>query len=235
MLGRRGVSFQLSTRVGRLDAYPPMYPGRRPAWFRDESSRPPPFLRTYDEPMPILQRETDIHPANLLDENNLVLGEGAWWAMYTLARREKELMRRLLAMDVPFYCPLIPQKNRTRTGRIRTAHLPLFPGYVFVHGDDEQRVSALKSNCISQTVRVPDSQHLLGDLRQIQSLIAADVRLTIESRIQPGQWVRVKTGPLRGVEGVVLKRHSGDRLLVSVRFLQRGASMAMNDFMVEAI
>jgi hypothetical protein len=106
---------------------------------------------------------------------------------------------------------------------------------VFVQADAEQRLLALTSNCISQTIPVADADELLRDLHQIRLLIEANVPLSPESRIQPGHRVRVRSGCLRGIEGTVLKRQSGDRLLVSVHFLQQGASVALGDFELERI
>lgn len=182
--------------------------------------------------MPILPRETDIHPLNLLDDEPR---NATWWLFYTLSRREKDLMRRLIAMDIPFYGPLIARKTRSPSGRVRTSHVPLFPGYVFVQGDDEDRQQALTTNCVSRTIPVTDSQSLLKDLKQIHCLIESETPLAPESRIKPGTLVRIKSGPLTGVEGMVSKRHNGDRLLIVVRFLQQGASISMDDFQVEAI
>ncbi len=51
--------------------------------------------------MPILSKEPDIYPTNLLDTNTAA--EQPWWAMYTLARQEKKLMRMLAQSDVAFY------------------------------------------------------------------------------------------------------------------------------------
>jgi transcription antitermination factor NusG len=186
--------------------------------------------------MPILEREIDLFPDDLLELAPLGSTESdRWWAMYTLARREKELMRRLRAMEIPFYCPLLPRRSRSRAGRVRTSFCPLFSGYVFVRADADQRLLALTTNCISQTIPVADAEELLRDLRQIRVLIEANVPLSPESRIQPGHRVRVRRGCLRGIEGTVLKRQSGDRLLVSVHFLQQGASVALGDFDVECI
>jgi hypothetical protein len=47
--------------------------------------------------------------------------------------------------------------------------------------------------------------------------------------------VRIRTGPLAGMEGVVVKRRGGDRLLVVVKFLQQGASIQIEDFQVEPL
>ncbi len=187
--------------------------------------------------MPILPKETDVFPADLLTDSSLrlVVPEISWWAAYTMSRREKELMRRLHAMEVGFYCPLIPKRNRAPSGRIRTSYVPLFHGYVFFSGDDESRQMALSTQCISRTIPVVDPQQLVRDLHQIQQLVASGIPLSPESRIQPGSKVRVKSGPLMGVEGTVAKRHTGDRLIVAVSFLQQGASVVIDDFSVEAI
>ncbi|HEV3416244.1 MAG TPA: transcription termination/antitermination NusG family protein [Pirellulales bacterium] len=186
--------------------------------------------------MPILAKEPDIFPEHLLDatESVGITGE-PWWALYTLPRREKELMRRLRGLGIGFYSPIIEQRKRSPQGRIRKSYLPLFASYVFMHGGDEARQRALTTNCISRCLTVPDSDRLVDDLRQIRRLILANFPLTPESRIQPGTPVRVRSGPLMGVEGVVVRRQNKERLLVSVRFLQQGASALLEDFQVEAI
>jgi transcriptional antiterminator RfaH len=186
--------------------------------------------------MPILAKESDIFPEHLLDATESA-GTAAdpWWALYTLPRREKELMRRLRGLAIGFYSPIIEQRKRSPQGRIRKSYLPLFAGYVFMHGSDDARHRALTTNCISRCLTVPDHDRLVDDLRQIRRLILANVPLTPESRIQPGTPVRVRSGPLMGVEGVVVRRQNKERLLVSVRFLQQGASALLEDFQVEAI
>lgn len=86
--------------------------------------------------MPILPAEPDMYPPTLLEQESI---EPTWWAMYTLARREKELMRRLRALEIPFYAPLVSQRTRSPAGRTRQSYVPLFPGYVFVCGDSTAR------------------------------------------------------------------------------------------------
>ncbi len=190
----------------------------------------------FENEMPILDRETDVWPAELLDElTDDRLGESPWWAIYTLPRREKELMRRLRVMEIPFYAPVIESRKRSPQGRIRKSFIPLFASYVFVQGDGEARRQALTSNCISRTIEVHETQRLVADLRQIRRLIQAAVPLLAESRIQAGTPVRVRSGPLMGVEGVVVRRQNKERLLVAVKFLQQGASLLLEDFQVEPI
>jgi transcriptional antiterminator RfaH len=59
--------------------------------------------------------------------------------------------------------------------------------------------------------------------------------LTVERRLVSGQPVRIKVGPMKGIEGVVVSRRGQTRLLVSVAFMQQGASIEIDDFQVEPI
>ena len=178
--------------------------------------------------MPILPGEPDIYPAQLLEHVLDASGSDAqWWAMYTLARREKELMRRLRALEIPFYSPLVHKRTRSPGGRVRESYVPLFASYVFVHGNEQQRHQALTTNCISRMPeRARRAARLVHDLRQIRRLIELDAPLTIEARIEPGRRVRVRSGSMAGLEGTVVKRRGKDWLVVAVEFLQQGASRA---------
>jgi transcription antitermination factor NusG len=81
---------------------------------------------------------------------------------------------------------------------------------------------------------VPDQRQLRSDLRQLHHLIEIDAPLTVERRLEPGRRVRIKYGPMRGIEGVITQRRGGKRrLLVAVEFLQSGVSVEIDDFMVE--
>jgi len=185
--------------------------------------------------MPILPCEPDIFPADLLDEHILAEDRTPWWVLYTMSRREKHLMRRLVAAEIAFYAPLVNRRKRSPGGRLRTTYTPLFPSYVFLHADDEQRRAALATQCVSRCLNVPDAAGLLHDLRQIRRLLESAAPLTLETQLEPGRRIRVCSGALIGLEGTVLRRHGQRRLLVAVEFLQQGASVQIEDCAVEPI
>ncbi len=186
--------------------------------------------------MPILPREPDVFPEDLLDEARAAERPDArWWALYTLPRREKDLVRRLRSLGVWHYCPLVSRRSRSPQGRTRTAWVPLFGGYVFLLGAEDDRYRAMTTNCVSRCLEVPDGPQLAHDLRQIKRLVESGAPLTPEARIEPGTRVRIRSGSLAGIEGVVVGRRKSERLLVAVRFLQRGASVQLEDFQVEKI
>ena len=184
--------------------------------------------------MPVLEAEVSLYPVDLLHE---VLEDGQdreWWALMTRTRQEKAVARYLLAREIPFYLPLVSKDNFVRGRRLR-AHIPLFSNYLFLCGTPDDRVTALQSNRLSQTLPVVDQSGLRNDLSNIQRLIEAGVALTPEGRLQPGRRVRVRSGVMRGLEGVVTRRRSRSRLLVAVDFLQSGVSVEIDDCMLEPI
>jgi transcriptional antiterminator RfaH len=111
----------------------------------------------------------------------------------------------------------------------------VFTGYVFLFGTEEERVRSLTTNRVSRVLRVDAQEELLHDLSQVQQLIASDAPLTVERRLSAGRLVRIKQGPMAGLEGVVLSRRTRSRLLVAVRFLQQGVSIEIDDFLLEPI
>lgn len=186
--------------------------------------------------MPILARETELFPEGLLERPEVGTEEQVqWWVLYTLPRHEKELMRRLLGQSLSFYGPLLARRSRSPAGRMRTAHVPLFPSYVFLYGDTTERARALTSNCVSRWLAAPDGAALTRDLRQIHRLIQSGAPLTPEARLEPGARVRIRSGPLLGMEGVIVKRPGPLKLIVAVNFLQQGASLLIEDYQVEPI
>jgi transcription antitermination factor NusG len=191
--------------------------------------------------MPILKEETSLFPETLLDDDfpfdgGEVLWPGMrqWWVLHTRARQEKALARNLICFETPFFLPLVKKTCLVR-GRRVCAHLPLFPGYLFVFGTEDDRARSLRTNRVAQTLKVDEPARLVFDLRQIRRLIESNAPLTVESRLGPGHRVRVRKGPFAGLEGTVTRRRGKTRLIVVVDFLQQGASVEMEDFLVEPI
>ncbi len=122
--------------------------------------------------MPLLAKEPDIYPANLLETS--VATEKPWWAMYTLARQEKKLMRLLAKTDVPFYAPVIPGD----IVRPQAASAPVTSRYLRTmcsSADDEvARHSAVCTGCVSRWMPVGQPAELVEDLRQLHSLITME-------------------------------------------------------------
>ncbi len=190
--------------------------------------------------MPVCEQETTVFPADLLQMPEALTeaspggGLRQWWVLYTKSRQEKSLARDLLSYQIPFYLPLVKTNKVYRKWKVST-YLPLFSGYVFLFGSEEERGRSLTTNRLSRILPVQDGDSLRYDLHQLQLLIASGAPLTLEGRLAPGVRVRVRRGLLEGLEGTVLQRRGQTRLLVSVNFLQQGASVEIDDFMLERL
>jgi transcriptional antiterminator RfaH len=164
-------------------------------------------------------------------------GESAgrdWWVVYTKSRQAKALARDLWHREIPFYLPLV-RKNRISGRRSVESYAPLFGEYVFLFASPEERTDSLTTNRIVRILTVADPQRLQCELQDLHQLIDSDMSLTLEDRLPRGTRVRVCIGPLTGVEGTVLYRRSRCRLVVSIDFLQRAASVQIDEFMLEPV
>ena len=183
--------------------------------------------------MPILAQEPDLHPASFFDTDLNPETARQAWALYCLSNKEKALMRRLRALDIPHYGPLVAKRYRSPAGRVRTSYAPLFAGYVFLFGDEAQRYHAKCTGYVSRCIEVPDVVQLTDDLRQIHRLIEIGAPLTAEERLVPGMHVRIRSGSFAGFEGTIIERNKETRLMVAIDFLQQGASVLLDDCQVE--
>ena len=186
--------------------------------------------------MPILSQESDCFPDDLF-ENEMLLSDAnlSWWCVYTLSRREKDLARKLRVLKIAHFGPMIPKRYRSPSGRLRTSYIPLFPNYLFMLGNEENRRSALTTNCISKCNQVSDGDKLLANLRQLKSIIETGIPLTPEGRLEPGNRVRVKSGHFAGYEGTVLRREGKTRFLLTVQYLNQGVSIEMDEGLLEVV
>jgi len=184
--------------------------------------------------MPILAKEPDLFPENLLEQPAAVIDE-SWYAMYTLARHEKEFMRKLRPLSIAHYGPMVQQRKRSPQGRIRISYMPLFTGYVFIRGDEVARHNAVSTGCISRCLPVTESEQLLEDLRRIRLVLERGNDVQPEPKPLLGRAAMVKTGAMAGLRGTISKVHSQHRLTVIVNFMQQGASVLVDEADVELL
>jgi transcriptional antiterminator RfaH len=185
--------------------------------------------------MPLLHLEPFVFPEHLFT-NAPPSEEGfhRWWVLHTRPRAEKVLARRFLRRGLSFFLPLYKRQRRHR-GRLLCSHLPLFPGYVFLHGDGAGRLLALETNLVARCLPVDDQLGLHTDLARVHRLICCDAPLTPEERLQPGAAVEIVSGPFEGMHGKVLRRGKRLKLHVEVQFLQRGVSLEIESWMLQPL
>jgi transcriptional antiterminator RfaH len=179
--------------------------------------------------MPILPAEPERFPDDLFPGPEVPPADALWWVLHTKPRQEKSLARHLLDWRLPFYLPLLERKSRLRN-RVVSSYVPLFPGYVFLLAGREGRLAALTTGRVARPLDVPDQGRLWQDLRQVSRLIDSGLPVTPEQRLGPGSLVEVRSGPLAGLRGKVVRGASGQRFVVQVDFIQQGASVVLDGY-----
>jgi transcriptional antiterminator RfaH len=185
--------------------------------------------------MPLLPLEPFVYPDDLLQDSGPTLDpSGCWWVAHTKPRAEKALARRLMTQGIRFFLPLYKRQWHNRN-RLHCAHLPLFPGYAFFHGDFQTRLEILRTNLVVQTLTVTNQPELHRDLTRVYNLMASEAPLTPEQRLEPGAQVEIIAGPLFGLQGKVLRRGKRLRFLVEIQFLQQGVSVEVESWMIRPV
>lgn len=185
--------------------------------------------------MPLLPMEPYVSPDDLLSNPAVLEMDTAdWWVLHTRPRAEKSLARHFMARNLSFFLPLYQHQWRNR-GRLFRAHMPLFPGYIFLRGDAETRLRALETNQVAQAIPVVDSVQLRTDLARVYRMMQAGMLLAPEDQLQPGAAVEIVAGPLAGLEGKIVQRGKQTRFFVEVRLLQRGVSVEIEGWMMRLV
>ncbi len=161
---------------------------------------------------------------------------GEWYVAHTKARNEKALATELTRWSIMNYLPLVERQTRSRnTGRSSRSEVPVFPGYVFFKGTAEQRYRAMTTNRIAQVLLVPEQERLVCELERVAALLAAGPDFSVINHLEAGDWGRITAGPLRGLEGVVLRSAGRWRLIMNVTILGQSVQVDVNSDDVERI
>jgi transcription antitermination factor NusG len=154
--------------------------------------------------------------------------EAHWYAAYTRANHERRVVRELVERGVENFLPQYESLRKWKDRRVLLAR-PLFPGYVFVHLALQHRLKVLQVPGVAclvgfggQPAEIPGED--FARVRQIQK---QGIRATPHPFLAVGRRVRVKTGPLQGLEGFVIRRKGGARLIVTLDLIRRSVAVEM--------
>ena len=162
--------------------------------------------------------------------------DGIWYVAHTRSRNEKILARELTHLGIFNYLPLAQRVTRSAvTRRISKSMVPVFPGYLFFHGSQEQRYRALRTNRIANVLDEPNQERLFAELLHIHALLTSKEDFAVAHRLKVGDWVRIVAGPLRGLEGVITWCSNRWRLYMNVTTLGQSVNVEVDRENVEPI
>jgi len=156
-------------------------------------------------------------PAEYLEER--------WYAAQTCANHEKRVLEQLSQRTVEAYLPLYASVRRWKDRRI-CLELPLFPGYVFVRLALRARVQVLQTPSVVRLVGFGGHPTALPD-QEIDGLrrgLTRDTRVEPHPYLKVGHRVRVRTGPLQGLEGILVRKKNVSRFVISLDLIMRSVA-----------
>lgn len=159
---------------------------------------------------------------------------GTWWVAHTKSRNEKALAWQMQKKDIQYFLPMSWKVSR-KSQRTTRSLLPLFTGYVFFCGNENDRLEVLKTNRIANLIQVKDAVRLVEDLVPIEMLLREGQPLEPFKYIKAGQKCRVIAGPLMGTEGIVVIEPHKTRLVLSVEMLGQSTAVEIETDMIELI
>jgi transcription antitermination factor NusG len=149
-------------------------------------------------------------------------GNKDWWAVHTKARHEKVTAKAFDRLGLSCYLPLVNFERRTG-GRSVHVQLPLFPGYLFLRADGNERLAALQTRKAVRIFGVGDQEQFQESLNHIHQMVTSDQPVDVYPGIQEGRRCRITRGPLRGLEGTVIRRRGVSRIFVALEVLGQSA------------
>jgi len=160
----------------------------------------------------------------------------AWYALLTYARHEKIVAQRLCEGGVTAFLPLVSQVRKW-SDRRKVVEFPLFSCYVFAKlpATNEGRLTALRTHGVHSLVGtrgkgtpIPEEQ-----IDAVRRIIQERLPWHYHNFLKIGQRVRIRSGALDGLEGILVARSGESTLVVSIDAIQRSLAVRIEGYDIE--
>lgn len=150
-----------------------------------------------------------------------------WYAVHTRSNFEKRVSAALERKGFTTYLPLISERHQWKD-RKRIVERPLFSGYVFVafSGDADQQLTILRTAGAARLVGAAGKPERIPGIQidAVRELVGAGVPLMTLPLLNAGAPIRVRRGPLAGLEGILMRVKNTHRLVVSIDLLSQSVA-----------
>jgi transcription antitermination factor NusG len=177
-----------------------------------------------------------VEPEAFACDDLQALVQPRWYAAYTRANHERRVADQLVERGVENFLPRYESVRKWKDRKVRL-QMPLFPGYVFVHLALQDRLRILQVPGVAclvsfagRPVAVPEEE-----FERIRGFLQKGLRAEPHPYLEVGRRVRVRNGPLAGMEGVVVRRKNGNRLVISLELIQRAMAVDLDGADLEAL
>lgn len=159
-----------------------------------------------------------------------------WYAVCTRHQHEKIAARILEYKDFDVFLPFYKESHQWHD-RIKEISMPLFPGYLFVREGRQRWLPILNTAGVSSIVSFGGQPAPIpfSEIEGVRRIIESRLRVEPYPFLKSGDRVRVKYGPIAGVEGILLRQKNLARLVLSVEILGKSAAVEVDAAHVERI
>jgi transcription antitermination factor NusG len=159
-----------------------------------------------------------------------------WYAAYTCSRHEKCVAKELEQRRVQCFLPLYASWRRWKDRR-KQVDLALFPGYVFVRIAAQERLRVLELPGVVRLVSFNGQPAPLPeqDIEALRNGLARNALAQPHPYLKVGRRVRVHSGPMAGMEGVLVRRKDTFRVVLSIHLIQRSIVLEVDEAEIEPI
>jgi len=157
-----------------------------------------------------------------------------WFVAHTRPRCEKKLVQYCERESVATTLPTYRAVHKYR-GKTVVFHKPLFPGYVFLHMAPLQRQRIYQSDHVASLLDVFDQEMFIQQLSDILRALDTNLEIRLAPVIGEGSRVRIKSGPLAGMDGFVERRYGMTTVLLRLDFIAQAAAVKLEAHELELI
>ena len=162
------------------------------------------------------------------------MSELLWFVAHTRPRSEKKLVEHCRRHQIAATLPCYDSAHKYR-GKTVVFQKPLFPGYVFLQMEPGRKGVVRQNDHVANLLDVFDQQTFFGQLQDILLALEAKVGVRLAPAIGEGMRVKIKTGPLQGIEGWVEQRYGMTTVLLRLDFINQAAAVKVDADSLEPI
>ena len=157
-----------------------------------------------------------------------------WFVAHSRPRREKKIVEHCArnAVEATLPCQRSIHKYRGKTVEFQK---PLFPGYVFLRLEPDKKNLLAQNAHVANLLDVFDQETFERQLQDILLAVESNVGMRLAPSIGEGMRVRIKGGPLEGIEGWVEQRYGMTTVLLRLDFINQAAAVKIDAEMLEAL
>lgn len=159
-----------------------------------------------------------------------------WYAVRTRHQHEKTVAHALSGKNFEVFLPLYAIRHRWKD-RVKQLSLPLFPSYLFLRANIDRKFEILRVPGVHRFVDFGGSPAVIPEeeIAAVKQVLHGSAQVQPHPFLKIGDRVRVKSGPLTGIEGILVRQKNQCWLVLSIESLTKSVCVQVELSKVELL